>query len=50
MDEAELVDFDYSVRLCLSSSTLSHMKKPLLMLDLSLKVSPRKRNVLTGTE
>jgi len=37
--EAELVNFDYSVRLCLSSSHLSHMRKPLLMLDLALKVS-----------
>jgi hypothetical protein len=37
MDEGALVDFDYSVRVVLSSSHLSHMKKPVLMLDLSLK-------------
>jgi len=37
MDEGTLVDFDYSVRVVLSSSHLSHMKKPVLMLDLSLK-------------
>jgi len=37
MDEGTLVDFDYSVRVVLSSSHLSNMKKPVLMLDLSLK-------------
>jgi hypothetical protein len=37
MSESELVDFDYSVRLALSSNSLSTMKKPLLLLDLTLK-------------
>ena len=37
MSESVLLDFDYSVRVALSSNSLSTMKKPLLLLDLSLK-------------
>ena len=34
---AELVDFDYSVRVVLGSSHLSHMRKPVVMLELDLQ-------------
>ena len=33
----ELVDFDWSLRLVLSSSNLSAMRKPVLVVDLSLR-------------
>ncbi len=37
MEEPQLVDFDWSLRLVLSSQHLSSMRKPILLVDLDLK-------------